>query len=307
MNSGHPNITIGFITRERCSLAVKSLQSLYKNTTIPFRLLIVDGLIPERYRRKISDVVRDKPNVTYIRRDRFLYPNEAKNLVFENTQDEYICFLENDCLVSEGWLANLINACEAFPAMVASPILFEGPMKRNKIHHAWKLGSILKEPGAEKDKIKLTPHRGTPSSWLTKTDPFKVDFIEGHCVLYHREALKNIYPLKPDLNIDEFVDNALTFHKLGITSIMVPSASVEFYAPKFVAKEELPYFRFRWDVNTAEHGRNYLAGKWHIENMGNPVSFCVDRLTNHVSPKAFLQNCVMKHWKNRLTGYFTTN
>jgi len=125
-------------------------------------------------------------------------------------------------------------------------------------------------------------------------------------VLYHREALKRIYPLKPDLNIDEFLDNALTFHKLGIISIMVPAARVEFHAPKFVTKAELPYFRFRWDVNTAEQGLNYLASKWPIENMGNPVGFCVDRLSNHVSPRAFLQHSVRRHWKNRLIGHFRT-
>ena len=294
MKSKHPTVTVGFVARERFSLAAKALRVLYKHTDIPFRLIIVDCNIPTRYRKQMERAVKGQTNVTFLDIDREILPNHAKNMVYEASGDDYICFLENDCVVPDGWLSKLIDACESFPAQVASPLLFDRAPWKGKIHHAWKLGSIKVEHDSVMERIRLVPHGGDAYTWHKRLEPFQADLIESHCVLYHRRAFEKIYPLPEDLSVDEFVDSSIALYKLGIAMIIVPSVKISFYSPSCVQKEELPFFRFRWDTDKAAKSMAYLTTKWNIVNVGKSDAFSKERLEYYTS--------FTKHWIYRLKG-----
>ena len=173
MKPYHPTVTVSFVARERFSVAAKALRLLYKHTTIPFRLIIVDCAIPDRYRKQMERAVQGKTNVTFLDIDRHVLPNQAKNMVYEASEDDYICFLENDCIVPDGWLSGLINACESFPAKVASPLLFDRSPKKKRVHHAWKLGSIKIEDESGAEQLRLVPHGGDAFTWHQRTEPLQ--------------------------------------------------------------------------------------------------------------------------------------
>src|SRR3989344_4946683 len=114
---GTPTVTIGFTARERFNLAAKSLKAIFKHTHIPFNLVIIDCNIPKKYLDQMKTVLNGKPNVKIIHTDNYLLPNQQRNLVLANTQDKYVAFIENDCIVSDNWLTGLISACEKHSAM----------------------------------------------------------------------------------------------------------------------------------------------------------------------------------------------
>ena len=117
------DITIGFVPRERFSLAAEALQRIFDHTEQPFDMIVVDCNIPPVYRQEMDQVLEGRDNVRIIQRDRYLLPNQSKNLVVAEAKGEWLCMIENDVLVQDGWLSTLIAACEEHPADVAVPLI----------------------------------------------------------------------------------------------------------------------------------------------------------------------------------------
>ncbi|MGH7801487.1 MAG: hypothetical protein ACREOW_12835 [Thermodesulfobacteriota bacterium] len=68
-------ITIGFVARERFSVASECLQRIFDCTHIPFNLIVVDCNIPQVYWQQMEKVLRGRSNVRVIYTDRYLLPN----------------------------------------------------------------------------------------------------------------------------------------------------------------------------------------------------------------------------------------
>ncbi len=137
------NITIGFVPRERFSSAAESLESiLTTKTDTSFEMLIVDCATPPAVWAEIEALIEGRDNIRVLHTDHVLLPNEAKNLVINETKTEYLCLIENDNLVEAGWLDKLVNACEEMPADVAVPLLMENRPGSTKVHFDTALGSI---------------------------------------------------------------------------------------------------------------------------------------------------------------------
>ena len=101
------NITIGFVPRERFSSAAESLESILTETDTPYEMLIVDCATPPAVWAEIETLIEGRDNVRVLHTDHILLPNEAKNLVINETKTEYLCLIENDNLVEPGWLDKL--------------------------------------------------------------------------------------------------------------------------------------------------------------------------------------------------------
>jgi hypothetical protein len=108
-------VTIGFFPREQFSLASESLQRIFEYTRLPFNLIVVDCNTPKVYWQQIEQVLKGRSNVKVIHNDHYLQANQLRNLVIQEAKDEFLCFIENDVLVEEGWLSNLIIACKEQP------------------------------------------------------------------------------------------------------------------------------------------------------------------------------------------------
>src|SRR6266581_9711816 len=135
-------VTIGFVPRERFSLALESLQSILDHTDIPFNLIIVDCNTPDVFRQPMQQLLHGRENVTVIRRDEYLLPNPCRNLVVQESQDELVCLIENDNLVSHGWLTRFVSAIEQHDAGVVIPLIMEGRPGNAKVHFDSNLGSV---------------------------------------------------------------------------------------------------------------------------------------------------------------------
>src|SRR5579862_7886633 len=94
-------VTLGFVPRERFSLAKRALSAVLRHTDMPFKLVVVDCHTPRRYWAEIERVLARRCNaghcdVEVIHSDRYLLPGESRNLVLARATGDYVCFLEND-------------------------------------------------------------------------------------------------------------------------------------------------------------------------------------------------------------------
>jgi hypothetical protein len=265
-----PTITIGFVPRERFSVASKCLQRIFDCTPIPFNLTVVDCNIPQVYWQQMEMVLRNRGNVRVIRVDRYLLPNQAKNLVIQKSTDDFICLMENDVLVEECWLTNLIAACEEHPADVAVPLILEG--QGGPVHFDNNLGHIKMAQQSDGLKIEIVP-RSTPKELDSSASRRSTHFMEVHCLLFRRKVFSRIGPFDETLNTREHVDLSLALHSAGVPVVFEPKSRVTFLPPPFVEPDEREYFYFRWDIERATMCHDRIRERWNLLNLPSSIDF----------------------------------
>src|SRR5262245_10713659 len=106
-----PRATIAFVPREVFCTTQRSLESLYDRTTTPFELVCVDGGSPPAVREYLARQAREK-QFTLVRTDHYLTPNQARNLAAKYVRTPYVAYVDNDVIVSEGWLEPLVKCAD---------------------------------------------------------------------------------------------------------------------------------------------------------------------------------------------------
>lgn len=267
-----PSVTVGFFPRERFALAAASLRSIVRNTEIPFRLIIVDCGIPERYRGEMEAALAGH-EAEWLRSERFLLPNQSKNLVCAVAQDDYLCLIENDCLVQEGWLSRMIEACERLDAGAAFPLIYDGPTWRRNVHHERGFASMEKvEVGGRVVYRVESDTLGLAARWRLK-EPQVVTGMENHCVLYRRETLEAIGPFEEAYSIHVGYDVAARLLDKGIPMLMVPTAVINHFPPSVIRRDEEAFYDFRWDLEKVEQGFHLLRSRRAYEGMSDGTYF----------------------------------
>jgi GT2 family glycosyltransferase len=263
-----PSITIGFLPRERFVTAAESLESLYAHTTLPFRLLVVDPATPPRYLAEMREVLARHDNWRIISVDRHVLPAVSKNLVLAETQDEYVCLLENDNLFSPGWLEALVDACEEHPADVAAPLIREGRGTTGHFDHH--LGTVVPST-AVPGRWEVRPI-DRPRDALTTRQP--VEFVEQHCLLFRRAVFDRIGRYDEELNTRDEVDLSLALRHAGATVVLEPRSIVNYVPPTAAPEDdELPFYRLRWDLDRAQTSRERIRERWDLVETPGDLEF----------------------------------
>lgn len=268
-----PRVTIGFVPRERFSLAATALEWIYKNTTIPFKLVLVDCAIPKKYREQMDAVLQDKSNFEYIEVDHYIYPNQAKNLILQKLDTDYVCMIENDCLAYPGWLKRMVDTADEFPAKAITPMLLEGPPGSGKFHHDPGIGEIKTWEEDGKTVRRFQPNKNV-QDYTNFKEPIVVPAMETHIGFFHSsvfETIPDFYDEK--LTTREPINVTLALHNSGIPIVLEPRAKVNFVPPPPVYKDELPFYRMMWDMKTAVETNEYLVKKWNLRDMPMSTNF----------------------------------
>src|SRR5690606_3710530 len=130
-----PRVTVAVVPRERFSVALRSLESLYANTSEPFELVYVDGNSPRDVRDGLRQQARER-GFTLVRTERYLSPTQARNIALQRVQTPYVLFVDNDVFFADGWLTRLLDCAEDTGAWVVGPLPFEGELADARIHNA---------------------------------------------------------------------------------------------------------------------------------------------------------------------------
>ena len=191
-------VTVVVVPRERFSFTQRSLEHLLAHTEQPFELIYVDGGSPPGVREYLEQQASLR-DFRLIRTDHYLVPNAARNLALAQVRTKYVVFLDNDALVSPGWLSKLVDCAESTGAWVVGPVYCEREPIATRIHMAGGMAEIVSEHGrrvfresycfAGQSLAKIAPS--------LRREP--VQMIEFHCVLVRRDAFDRLGPLDEQL------------------------------------------------------------------------------------------------------------
>ncbi|OGW75381.1 MAG: hypothetical protein A2Z72_02930 [Omnitrophica bacterium RBG_13_46_9] len=91
------------------------INSLKENTGFPFRLIIVDNASDEDTKRYLESLRVKFPDIILVRNDVNEGFVKAINRGIARSDADYLCILNNDTVVTRGWLSEIVRVAEADP------------------------------------------------------------------------------------------------------------------------------------------------------------------------------------------------
>lgn len=259
--------------RERFGLAVRSLKSIVGTTSGPYKLVYIDGNSPRTVARELQAIC-EREGFTYVRRDRYLSPNQARNLGLSHADTKLVTFIDNDVIVSDGWLQALERCAEETGAEVICPLTCQREPLHTEVHQAGgeitaDLSSFFGGSPAERRLIDRHILQGKPVERVS-SERADVQACEFHCVMVRRDVFDRLGPLDERLlATKEHLDFSLSVWASGGRVMMEPRSVVTYLFPAGANKLQVsdwPYFALRWSPVWLSRSLAHFQSKWELED-----------------------------------------
>ncbi len=276
-NGEKPRVTIVVTPRERWGMAKEALESIYVATDIPFELVYIDGRSPA-WLSEWLDQESAKRGFRIVRRDRYLTPNEARNLGVAASDTEFVVFIDNDVVCAPNWLGQLVAAADETGAEITAPLVCEGKPLHARVHQAtgtftYDKAAFYAAPHGERQlEDVMTFHKEDREKVKDQMKRSPTDTAEFHCMMVRRSLFDKIGPLDENLQATkEHIDFCIAAGQAGAKAIFEPSSVVTYVFPSRadpMTDDDLPYFLLRWSPKWQRQDLNYLKEKWGLNNGG---------------------------------------
>jgi GT2 family glycosyltransferase len=271
-------VTVVVVPRERFSHTIRTLESIYAETRLPFRLVCVDGGSPRAVRRRLERMSAER-GFRLLRENRYLSPNQARNLGLRAVATPYVVFIDNDALVTKGWLEALVRSAEETGAWVCGSLCLTGPLESEIIHVAGSEASLTEEGGRRRfhEQQRHAGRRLSEVLPLLGREP--CELVEFHSMLVRSEVFDRLGPLDEGLrSILEHCDLCLTVRENGGAVFFEPASVMTYMSPPPLAWSDVPYFMLRWSPEWAEASAGHFMAKWRLDpeepGIDSMLSFC---------------------------------
>ena len=251
--------------RERHGLTLTALDSIHRNTGIPYRLIYADNRIPPWLREELSRRAEDWHLEILEVEAEAVWPNQIRKQVAPLVGTPYVVFLDSDVWVAPGWLESLIACADETGAGIVCPIYLIGDAgSATKIHMAGGGLAWLKDAAGtllrEESRLKDQEFPSVASS--LRREP--CDFAEYHCVLMRTDLAKqaNLFDERI-VCVHEHIDTALTAREAGHAVYFEPAAHVT-YMPFELQLSDLATYRSRWEPAAVESSIKAFCAKWGV-------------------------------------------
>lgn len=258
-------VTIGFVPREQFSTTQRSLQTLLTRTTEPFELVVVDGGSPPEVRDYLQDAA-DEHGFVLIRNDGFVTPSQARNMVLDHVQTRHVVFVDNDVLVSDGWLTALVDRAERTDAWVVGPLYCEFEPEATRVHmYGGEVGIRPNRKGTleyhEEHDLAHVPLDSVMHALTAK----RTELIEFHTVLVQMKAFEKTGRFDEGFfSHAEHGDFCLQVTAAGGQIWLEPNSLITYAPPKRLEGADRKYFLLRWSEAWCEASYARMSEKYGV-------------------------------------------
>lgn len=260
-----PEVTLVVVPRERFSFTRQSLESIYQQTTLPFDLVYVDGNSPEPVQAYLAEQAKAK-NFTLLRTQHYLSPNQARNLGLAQVNTKYLVFMDNDVILSPGWLENLIQCAEDTGAAVVGPLMCEDEPVHQLVHFAGGESHVWVDKTGQRrlrEKMYLQGKRVDEVEDRLKRQP--TELAEFHCVLVRHSIFDQLGSLDEKMvNTKEHLDFCMAVRDLGEQVYFEPSSVVTYVPGPPLKLSDVHFYMLRWSNGWTISSLNRIREKWAL-------------------------------------------
>ena len=276
-----PLVTVAITPRERFSLAQHSLEKLWARTNERFELVYIDGRSPQPLQRWLGRQARAR-DFRLLSYGAYLSPALARNLAIAASETRYVALVENDVLVSPGWLERLVAAAEATGAGAVGPLLCSGLADDETILAAGGDASIQDADSGR--QLTVTRHMaGAPAGigrGLLRRQ--ETQLLRTDCLLVRREALEQIGRFDEALlSTHDDIDLCLRLAQAGWPIVLEPSARATYVSPKPLTRSDRDYFSLRWSDGWNRASLEHFAAKWNLSEQDPALTDELHRLDEY--------------------------
>lgn len=264
-----PLVTLVVVPRERFSCAQASLESIYQYTTLPFELVYVDGNSPAKVKQYLETQSQEK-QFQLIRTDYYLYPNQARNLGLAQVKTKYLVFVDNDVIVSPGWLEALVQCAEETNATVVGPLMCQHEPLHEVIHFAGGESHVWQDnTGRQRIREKMYSQGQRVADLRDRLQRQPTELAEFHCVLVRTAIFEQLGSLDAAmLNTKEHLDFCMSVRAAGGTVYFEPASTVTYVPGPPLELTDLHYYMLRWSDAWTIASLHHLRDKWNLAEDG---------------------------------------
>ena len=265
-----PLLTVVVFPWERFSVSPLALDSLLENTTIPYKLVYVDGNSPAHIRDQIKQKLAGRPQTTLLRYEHYLRPIQARNIGVQRVDTPYVALVANDVYLYPGALQAMLRCAVEEKADAVTPVVLIGSPDTTTIHSAGGSVTLFKKDGQTwlKNDQKHEWQSLTTLTGELKREPAAL--AELHCWLAKTDSLRRTGDAEGNSDILTHTfsqwDFGLIHQKLGMRMFFEPSAVTVYMSPFGLGTKayDLPYFFTVWSEKLAGGALYALAEKHGI-------------------------------------------
>ncbi|WP_414541505.1 glycosyltransferase family 2 protein [Nostoc sp. CCY0012] len=263
-----PEVTIVVSPRERFSYTSESLESIYEHTEYPFKLIYVDGGSPRHIKDYLAKQAEQK-QFQLIRTDYYLAPNHARNIGLQQVTSKYVVFIDNDVVVTPGWLKPLVECAEETGATVVSPLICQHLPLHTEVHCAGGESGVAVETKGETTRRriieKIYKQGRKVADVLPQLQRQETGLAEFHCMMVRTEIFQQIGLLDEKLlNTKEHVDFCILVAQAGGTVYLEPASLMTYVPGVQLELTDIPYYMLRWSDAWEIESLQRLREKWDI-------------------------------------------
>ena len=262
-------VTIVVVPRERFSCTRESLESIYQYTEIPFKLVYVDGNSPKQVQQYLQKTAQEQ-EFQIIRTDYYLTPNHARNLGLAQVDTKYVVFLDNDVVVSSGWLNHLVKCAEETEAAVVGPLMCQNEPLHEIVHFAGGESHIWTDKtGRRRLREKMYKQGQRVVDVRPQLQRQPTELAEFHCVLVRTEIFERIGRLdEAFFNTKEHLDFCMSVRESGGTVYFEPDSLVTYVPGPPLELSDLHYYMLRWSDEWTVASLQRMQDKWNVVEDG---------------------------------------
>lgn len=260
-----PKVTLVVVPRERFSFTQTSLENIYEMTDIPFKLVYVDGGSPVPIRDYLKQQSQEK-GFQLIRTEHYLVPNIARNMGLQRVTTPYVIFVDNDVIVSPGWLTQLLECAESTGATIVGPLMCQYEPVHEEVHFAGGEAHLFTDiKGRVRLREKMYKQGHKVEKLLPTLTRTETELCEFHCMLVRKEIFDKLgYLDEKMLNTKEHLDFCMNVRQNGGTVYFEP-ASIVTYIPGITLNwSDISFYMLRWSDAWELCSLDHLRRKWQV-------------------------------------------
>ena len=279
---GVANVTIVFVPREVFSTTRASLERLLECTEGSCELIVVDGNYPAGVREYLEEAAL-KHDFTLIRTDVWVTPNQARNIGLQHVHTPYVLFIDNDAMVTAGWLEPLLECAKETGAWAVLPLYFEHLPEQSRLHMAGGTAQI----GQDEDGSRYYRERHHLAHKLLSEveqpiERHETGLLEFHTVLLSMEMFDQFGPLDEGLMSQvEHADVSLLIDQEGHKIVLEPASRMTYVPPRKLESSDRDFFELRWSEAWVMETKKRFVEKWSLSPEHRELDAAVHWVRHH--------------------------
>ncbi len=232
------------------------IESVFKHTHVPFELILVDNGSHDGTPEYFRELRRENANVKVVLNAKNLGFGKGCNQGLAVANGDYVCFLNNDTLVTEGWLEHLQWWAELEPNVgVVGPVSNRVAGIQRICPVSYDEDAMIPEAIADHGGLR-DRHRAA-----NRHESVFVNRIIGLCLLLKRELVERIGGFDTRYGTGNFEDDDLCFRArvAGYKVVIARDVFIHHYGSKSFEGNKVDY------TATMERNMERFLKKWGFE------------------------------------------